>query len=76
VLVDPLEPPREVRRAEHVLITVYWHGRSTKDVQTKHVWTPARSAQPLRNLLVSHGEPVLSAGRQALAGVLAEVSAA
>jgi glyoxylase-like metal-dependent hydrolase (beta-lactamase superfamily II) len=49
VLVDPLDPPPEVRRAEHVLITVYWHGRSTKDVDAKHVWAPTRSAQPLRN---------------------------
>jgi len=32
-----------------VLVTVYWHGRSTKDVDAKHVWAPSRSAQPLRN---------------------------
>jgi glyoxylase-like metal-dependent hydrolase (beta-lactamase superfamily II) len=49
VLIDPLDPPRDVRRADHVLITVYWHGRSTKDVDTKNVWAPTRSAQPLRN---------------------------
>jgi glyoxylase-like metal-dependent hydrolase (beta-lactamase superfamily II) len=28
---------------------VFWHGRSTNDVDAKHVWAPARSAQPLRN---------------------------
>jgi glyoxylase-like metal-dependent hydrolase (beta-lactamase superfamily II) len=49
VLIDPLDPPEDLRSAEHVLITVYWHGRSTKDVEAKHVWAPARSAQPLRN---------------------------
>jgi hypothetical protein len=49
VLIDPLDPPPELRRAEHVLITVYWHGRSTKDVDARHVWASTRSAQPLRN---------------------------
>jgi glyoxylase-like metal-dependent hydrolase (beta-lactamase superfamily II) len=49
VLIDPLDPPEDLRSAEHVLITVYWHGRSTKDVDARHVWAPTRSAQPLRN---------------------------
>jgi hypothetical protein len=49
VVIDPLDPPPEARGAEHVLITVYWHGRSTKDVSAKHVWASTRSAQPLRN---------------------------
>jgi glyoxylase-like metal-dependent hydrolase (beta-lactamase superfamily II) len=49
VLVDPLEPPPEVRGADHVLVTVYWHGRSTNEVDAKRVWAPTRSAQPLRN---------------------------
>ena len=49
MLIDPLDPPRDVQRADHVLITVYWHGRSTKDVETEHVWASTRSAQPLRN---------------------------
>jgi glyoxylase-like metal-dependent hydrolase (beta-lactamase superfamily II) len=49
VLIDPLEPPPEVRSAEHVLVTVYWHDRSTKGIDAKHVWAPTRSAQPLRN---------------------------
>ena len=38
-----------MRRAEHVLVTVYWHGRSTRDVDARRVWAPSRSAQPLRN---------------------------
>jgi hypothetical protein len=47
--VDPLDPPAELGRPEHVLVTVYWHGRSTQDVPAKHVWASSRSAQPLRN---------------------------
>jgi glyoxylase-like metal-dependent hydrolase (beta-lactamase superfamily II) len=49
VLIDPLEPPPEVGSAAHVLVTVYWHGRSTKAVDAERVWAPGRSAQPLRN---------------------------
>jgi glyoxylase-like metal-dependent hydrolase (beta-lactamase superfamily II) len=49
VLLDPLEPPPDVRDADHVLVTVYWHGRSTEEVGAKRVWASARSAQPLRN---------------------------
>jgi glyoxylase-like metal-dependent hydrolase (beta-lactamase superfamily II) len=49
VLIDPIDAPSELRAADHVLVTVYWHGRSTKDVDAKHVWASTRSAQPLRN---------------------------
>lgn len=49
MLIDPLDPPPDLRRAEHVLITVYWHGRSTRAVDARHVWASTRSAQPLRN---------------------------
>lgn len=49
VLIDPIDPPPEVRRADHVLVTVYWHGRSTREVAASRVWAPSRSAQPLRN---------------------------
>jgi glyoxylase-like metal-dependent hydrolase (beta-lactamase superfamily II) len=38
-----------MRSPDHVLLTVFWHGRSTKDLDAEHVWAPARSAQPLRN---------------------------
>jgi hypothetical protein len=38
-----------VRTADHVLVTVYWHGRSTKSVEAKRIWASTRSAQPLRN---------------------------
>jgi hypothetical protein len=32
-----------------VLVTVYWHGRTTEQIETRHVWASTRSAQPLRN---------------------------
>ena len=52
-----MDAPPEVRAAEHVLVTVYWHGRSTKDVDAKHVWASTRSAQPLRNRGVGVTDP-------------------
>jgi glyoxylase-like metal-dependent hydrolase (beta-lactamase superfamily II) len=60
VLIDPIDPPAEVRKADHVLVTVYWHGRSTKDVDAKHVWASTRSAQPLRNRGVGVTDPFRS----------------
>ncbi len=32
-----------------MLLTVFWHGRSTRDLRPKQVWASTRSAQPLRN---------------------------
>lgn len=49
VLVDPIEPPAELRNPEHVLVTVYWHGRTASGIGARHVWASMRSAQPLRN---------------------------
>ena len=49
VLIDPIDPPRGLRKPEHVLLTVFWHGRSTKELKARHVWAHTRSAQPLRN---------------------------
>src|SRR6266508_5221728 len=48
VLIDPLDPPPELAKPDHVLLTVYWHGRSTRDLKPKRVWAPTRSATPLR----------------------------
>ena len=47
VLIDPIDPPSEVAAADHVLITVYWHGRSTGTVGVKRVWASARSERPM-----------------------------
>ena len=49
VLVDPLAPPPEVRDPDHVLLTVYWHARATRDLRAGRVWASTRSARPLRN---------------------------
>jgi hypothetical protein len=40
ILIDPLEAPRGLRRPDHVLLTVFWHNRSTRDLKAKHVWSP------------------------------------
>lgn len=57
LLVDPLELPRELGKPEHVLVTVYWHGRGTSDVGAKHVWASTRSAKPLENRGISVTDP-------------------
>jgi hypothetical protein len=49
VLIDPIDPPRGLRSPDHVLLTVFWHGRSTAELKAKRVWAHTRSAQPLRN---------------------------
>jgi hypothetical protein len=49
VLIDPLEPPRGVRKPDHVLLTIFWHGRSTPQLGAKRVWAPARAVRRLRN---------------------------
>jgi hypothetical protein len=49
ILIDPIDPPAELRKPDHVLVTVYWHGRTTSEVDATRVWASTRSAQPLRN---------------------------
>jgi hypothetical protein len=49
VLIDPIGAPSDLGKPEHVLITVYWHGRGTSDVRARHVWASTRSAKPLEN---------------------------
>jgi len=49
VLIDPNATPKELGRPAHVLLTVYWHARGTKELGKARVWAPSRSAQPLRN---------------------------
>ena len=49
LLIDPIDPPPGLRKPDHVLLTVFWHGRSTAELKAKHVWAHSRSAQPLRN---------------------------
>jgi glyoxylase-like metal-dependent hydrolase (beta-lactamase superfamily II) len=70
ILIDPIDPPRELRRPDHVLLTVYWHNRSTADLRPKRVWAPTRSAQPLRNRGVDVTD-AFTAGDQLPGGVQA-----
>ncbi len=48
VLIDPIEPPAELRKPAHVLVTVFWHARATKGLPGR-VWAGSRSAKPLAN---------------------------
>jgi glyoxylase-like metal-dependent hydrolase (beta-lactamase superfamily II) len=49
VLIDPIDPPAELGRAEHVLYTVYWHARDGASLRSGRVWSGARSVRPLAN---------------------------
>ena len=53
VLIDPLDPPPGLRRPAHVLLTVYWHARSSNAHQ---VWAHKRGVRLLANrgVKVSH----------------------
>jgi hypothetical protein len=61
VLIDPLDPPKELGRPEHALVTVFFHARSTK---ARHVWAHERLVGRLasRGVEVDHpftpGEPL------------------
>ena len=70
VLIDPIDPPRSVGKAEHVLLTIFWHGRSTADLRAKHVWAPRRSAPMLRNRGIEVSDP-FRAGDQLPGGLRA-----
>jgi glyoxylase-like metal-dependent hydrolase (beta-lactamase superfamily II) len=55
VLIDPLDPPRGLRRPAHVLLTVHWHARSTK---APRVWAHERAAKLLANRGVELTNPI------------------
>ena len=57
VLIDPLEPPRELPDATAVALTVYWHVRSAASLRAP-VHAATRSAQPLRNRGVADVRPL------------------
>lgn len=58
VLIDPIDPPRGLARADHVLLTVFWHGRNTSDVAGARVWASKRGARRLDNRGVKVTEAV------------------
>jgi len=57
VLIDPLDTPQELAEPDHVLITVFWHGRTARELGAGHVWASTRSAQPLKNRDVMVTDP-------------------
>jgi hypothetical protein len=57
VLIDPIDPPPEVAQADHVLVTVYWHGRSTGELGVRRVWASGRSRRPLTSRGIEVTDP-------------------
>ncbi len=49
VLIDPIDPPPELGVAEHVLLTVFFHERSTAAVGAPHLWAAKRSVRSRAN---------------------------
>jgi hypothetical protein len=49
VLIDPLDPPAEVAKPEHVLLTVFWHLRSASELEAPHLWATTSSARSASN---------------------------
>ena len=49
VLIDPIDPPRGLARPDHILLTVFWHGRSADELHAPHVWASKRAVRRLRN---------------------------
>jgi hypothetical protein len=70
LLVDPIDPPPSFRRPRHVMLTVFWHYRSTPSVRTEHVWAHERAVRRLRNRGVEVTDPFV-AGDELPGGVQA-----
>jgi len=71
VLIDPLDPPPEVRSPAHVLLTVHWHARSAGDLPAERIWATAREVRKLKNRGVTvtdafEKDPELPGGIKAL----------
>ena len=54
VLIDPLDPPDELGRPAHALVTVFFHARSTK---AANVWAPQRLVRRLASRGVEVNRP-------------------
>jgi glyoxylase-like metal-dependent hydrolase (beta-lactamase superfamily II) len=70
VLIDPLDPPRGLRRPEHVLLTVFWHERTAGALPVPHVWAPRRAVRRLANRGVEVTDP-FTAGAELPGGIRA-----
>jgi glyoxylase-like metal-dependent hydrolase (beta-lactamase superfamily II) len=55
VLIDSLDPPSELSRPEHVLLTIHWHARSAR---APHVWAHERTTKLLANRGVELTDPI------------------
>lgn len=58
VLIDPIEPPPELRNPDHVLLTVFWHYRSTPNLTGARVWASSRSVRAFANRGVTVTDPI------------------
>jgi hypothetical protein len=58
VLIDPIDPPRSLGKPEHVLLTVFWHYRSTPKLRAKRVWASSRTVKALANRGVTVTDPI------------------
>jgi hypothetical protein len=56
VFIDPLDPPTELERPAHVLITVFFHARSAGTLGAR-VWAPASQVRRLKNRGVEVTDP-------------------
>jgi hypothetical protein len=54
VVIDPLDTPRELGPADHALLTVFFHARSTK---ARHVWAERRLVRRLASRGVEVDRP-------------------
>ncbi|HWG56676.1 MAG TPA: hypothetical protein VNT58_09180 [Gaiellaceae bacterium] len=62
VLIDPLDPPASVGRPEHVLLTVFFHLRSTAEVGAGRVWAAKYSTRSAANRGVTVTDQVADGG--------------
>ena len=67
VLIDPLDPPRGLRRPDHVLLTVFFHARS---VRARHIWAHEGMVRRLANRGVEVNRP-FTAGASLPGGIRA-----
>lgn len=58
VLVDPLDPPRSLRKPDHVLLTVFWHYRCATTLRPREVWADRRAVRRLANRGVEVTRPI------------------
>ena len=63
VVIDPIDPPRQFARPDHVLITIFWHHRNADLLDGARVWATRRGARPLRNRGVDVTDAVEDGGR-------------